>query len=76
MNVYDTVHDAKEVIHVWIKTTCDNCGSILEYNDKSVCEGDRDFEDVYCPVCNNIVGRVFTDLIPEVRIVEKGKEDI
>lgn len=55
------------------QVTCAKCGSILEYDDKSVWEGNRDHEDVRCPVCKSIVATVFTDLIPTVRVIEKGK---
>ena len=37
------------------KVTCDKCKSILEYDDKSVWEGNRDFEDITCPICKKIV---------------------
>ena len=47
------------------------CGAPLEYDDKSVHEGLRESEEVYCPQCGNIVARVFTDLVPQVRVVKK-----
>lgn len=54
------------------KVICDKCNSILEYDDKSIWEGNRDFEDFICPVCRNIVATVFTDQIPVVRLIKKG----
>lgn len=54
------------------RVTCDKCKSVLEYDDKSVWEGNRDFEDFTCPVCKNIVATVFTDQIPIVRLIEEG----
>lgn len=47
---------------------CNKCSAELEYDDKSIWEGNRDFEDVVCPKCGNVVTTVFTDLVPHVRI--------
>lgn len=58
---------------MWKKTTCNKCNSILEYEDKSVFEGNREHEDISCPVCKNIVASVFTDLIPSIRLIEEGR---
>ncbi len=55
--------------------TCEKCGSVLEYNNRSVVEGCRDFEDVKCPVCHNIIDTVFTDLIPIVRVIKNTRND-
>lgn len=33
------------------RTTCNNCGSLLEYDSTSTHEGLRDLEDILCPVC-------------------------
>lgn len=49
------------------RVTCDKCGSISEYDDRSIWEGNREREEVECPVCGNIIGSVFTDLIPVAR---------
>lgn len=35
-----------------------------------VVEGNREHEDVLCPLCKNVVGRVFTDLIPSVYVIQ------
>lgn len=52
-----------------------NSGSILEYDDKSVWEGNRDFEDITCPICKKIVATVFTDLVPVVRVIKEGHKN-
>lgn len=61
-----------EVYAMWKKVICDKCNSELEYEDKSVWEGNREREQVCCPVCVNEVASVFTDLIPQVRVVKRG----
>lgn len=55
------------------QVVCDNCKSVLEYDDRSIWLGNREREDVPCPVCKNIVDTVFTDLIPNVRVIKKGE---
>lgn len=30
---------------------CPNCGAIIEYDYKTVFEGNRDFEEIDCPDC-------------------------
>ena len=61
-----------EVYAMWKKVICDKCNSELEYEDKSVWEGNREHEQVCCSVCGNKVASVFTDLIPQVRVVKRG----
>ena len=56
------------------RVTCDRCGSISEYDDKSVWEGNREREDVKCPVCGNVIDSVFTYLIPVARLIKKGEK--
>lgn len=58
---------------MWYKVTCNKCNSILEYENKSIHEGNRDHEDVPCPICNNVVASVFTDLRPSVRLIKDGR---
>ena len=53
--------------------TCPKCGKKIEYEDKSVWEGNRDFEDVNCPNCGEYLTRVFTDLFPNPRIVDDNE---
>ena len=57
------------------KITCDKCKSILEYDDKSVWEGNRDLENITCPICKKIVATVFTDLVPVVRVIKEGHKN-
>lgn len=56
------------------RTTCNNCGSLLEYDSTSTQEGLRDLEDILCPVCGEKVATVFTNLIPIATLVKA--EDI
>ena len=58
-----------------IQVVCEKCGSILEYDNRSVCLGNRESEDVPCPICQNAVDTVFTDLIPAVRIIKIGEKN-
>lgn len=55
---------------------CEKCGAVLEYENRSVMEGCRDFEDVVCPVCHNIIDTVFTDLIPIARVIKDPRDDV
>ncbi len=57
------------------QVVCENCNSVLEYDDRSVWLGNRDHEDIPCPVCKSIVDTGFTDQIPIVRVIKKGKVD-
>lgn len=57
------------------RVVCGKCGAILEYDDKSVCEGNRDYENIVCPICKSIVGTVFTDLLPTARVIKIRKVD-
>ena len=57
------------------RVTCDRCGSISEYDDKSIWEGNREFENVECPMCGNIIGRVFTDLTPVASLIKRGDKN-
>ncbi|WP_022750624.1 hypothetical protein [Lachnobacterium bovis] len=53
------------------RVQCPNCGAIVEYDDKSVWEGNRDFEEVNCPNCDEYLTRVFTDGFPNPHIIKK-----
>ncbi|MFR7358722.1 MAG: hypothetical protein ACLUTV_06545 [Dorea longicatena] len=57
------------------RVTCNRCGSISEYDDKSIWEGNREHEDIECPVCGNIIGSAFTDLTPVATLIKKGKKN-
>ena len=50
-------------------TTCNKCGSLLQYDSSVTHEGLRDFEEVTCPVCGNVVDTVFTNLLPVVTVI-------
>ena len=54
------------------RVKCPKCGCIVEYNDKSVWEGNRDFEEVKCPNCKEQLDRIFMDGFPNPRIVESN----
>lgn len=54
------------------RETCPQCGSVCEYGDKSVWEGNREMEDFCCPMCHYVLATVFTDQIPNVRLIKKG----
>lgn len=54
------------------RVICNKCRAELEYDDKSVWEGNRDFEQVLCPICSNEIDSIFTDLIPIVRVIKEG----
>ena len=45
------------------RVTCDRCGSISEYDDKSMWEGNREHEDIECPVCGNIIDSALQTLL-------------
>ena len=60
---------------MWHTVTCSKCGSVLKYDDRSVCLGNRDREDVQCPECGNVLTSVFTDQIPQVMLIEKGNAE-
>lgn len=55
------------------KVTCPKCSSVLEYDARSVHEGNRDFEDFDCPICGYNIATVFTDLLPVVRVISKNE---
>ena len=54
------------------RAVCEKCGSLLEYDDKSVWLGNREREDICCPECDTVVDTVFTDQIPTVYVIKKG----
>lgn len=55
------------------RVTCSNCGALCEYDDRSVWEGNRDFEDFECPCCHEVIARVFTDQMPYVTLIKPGR---
>lgn len=52
------------------RVKCPNCGAIIEYEYKSVVEGNRDFEEIDCPDCCTKLARVFTDDVPRVYVIK------
>lgn len=38
-------------------------------------EGNREHEDIECPVCGNIIDSAFTDLTPVARLIKKGEKN-
>lgn len=59
---------------MWRRVTCEKCGSTIEYDTSSRWEGNREFENIGCPECKSIVAQVFTDLIPQVRLINRGSK--
>lgn len=57
------------------QVTCNRCGSISEYDDKSIWKGNREYEDIEYPVCGNIIGNAFTDFAPVARLIKKGERN-
>lgn len=43
---------------------CQQCKTLIEYDNKFTHEGLRDFEEIVCPKCGYLVTRVFTNLVP------------
>lgn len=54
------------------RVTCPNCVSLVEYDDRSVWEGNKEHEEFICPVCQAVIGTAFTDQIPHVTLICKG----
>lgn len=54
------------------RVLCETCQNWIEFEDKTIWEGNRDFEKVICPVCGNLLAEVFTDLTPNPRVAKKA----
>ena len=52
-------------------TTCSKCNAKLEIKANDKMEGCREFEEFFCPVCNELVTRVFTSGFPTVNVAEQ-----
>lgn len=52
---------------------CKECNSLVEYDNRSIVEGNRDFENINCPKCGTYLTRVFTDLTPSVQLVDESE---
>lgn len=48
--------------------TCPNCGTKLCVDENDTTPGCREMEEVFCPVCHELVTRVFTSGIPVVSV--------
>lgn len=48
--------------------TCQNCGAKLCVDENDLTPGCREMEEVFCPVCHELVTRVFTSGIPVVSV--------
>lgn len=55
------------------RVTCPKCSSNLGYDNRSVHEGNRDFEDFHCSICGYTIDTIFTDLSPNVRVISKNE---
>ncbi|MCR5349690.1 MAG: hypothetical protein K6E20_01720 [Acholeplasmatales bacterium] len=51
---------------------CPKCGCKVEYENKSIWEGNRELEEVNCPNCDYLLDKVFTDLNPNPKIVKSN----
>lgn len=49
--------------------TCENCGARLKIDKNDTMLGCREREDVYCPICKEVVTTVFTSGFPTARVV-------
>lgn len=58
------------------RVICPQCGAECEYDNKSVWEGCREMEEFCCPECHCVLDTVFTDQIPNVRVIKKGNSSI
>lgn len=48
--------------------TCTNCGTKLRIDENDRTPGCREMEEVFCPVCNELVTKVFTSGIPTATV--------
>ena len=55
------------------RLSCPICESECEYDYKSIWEGNRDLEDIHCPICDSVIDKIFTDQIPIIRVISKGQ---
>lgn len=52
---------------------CKQCNSLVEYDSRSIVEGNRDFENINCPKCGTYLTRVFTDLSLSGQLVNESE---
>lgn len=51
----------------------ENCGSISEFDSKSVWVSNREYKSVECPVCHHVIRSAYTDIMPEAHIIKRGE---
>lgn len=61
---------------MWNTVIYDKCGAVLKYDDRSAWLGNREKEEVECPVCGNVVASVFADSIPNVVLIKNGNTEV
>lgn len=49
---------------------CKKCKTKLKIEDNDTMPGCREMEEAYCPICNELVYKIFTSGIPTVRVVK------
>ena len=54
------------------RTICSQCGAECEYDTSSKGEGNREREEFVCPDCGCVLDVVFTDRLPNVRVINHG----
>ncbi len=54
---------------------CPVCKSECQYDTRTIWEGNREMEDYKCPVCGYVLDTAFTDQIPTVTLIKKGKKE-
>lgn len=54
--------------------TCPKCGAKLEIHENDTMPGCRDMEEVFCPICKELVTKVFTSGSPSVYVIEPPVE--
>lgn len=54
-----------------IYCVCPKCKAKLKIDENDTMPGCREFEEVYCPICDEEVTKVFTSGIPTVTVEEK-----
>lgn len=54
-----------------IYCVCSKCKAKLKIDENDTMPGCRELEEVYCPICDEEVTKVFTSGIPTVTVEEK-----
>lgn len=57
------------------REVCPKCKAECQYDTRSVVEGNRELEEYVCPVCGYVLDTAFTDQIPVVTLIKKGKKE-